>query len=269
MARVLVNLGAPFAVAAGSNRALVEDQFLKPLWESGFRRDFDAFFSNGSSHQRCHFSRAYEIELINESDFESELGSESFAYLIATLKNSLQTEGLRLPIEQKIVGNQITNRGSMINFSPPGREVGRISEEGRASRAQFVEFDRAVGYRDRLRQHLNHELKELMANKGLQVLIGGQTSFDIVIHGMDKTNAIRVMLQQGADRVVFFGDALFNGGNDSPVWNYVEAWSGPGECPVEAIPVEDWRHTIDILVARGWVRTAQDDISTRGFRSED
>lgn len=254
MARALSELKVPFAVAAGSNRALIEHQFLEPLWASGFRGDFDAFLSNGGLHARCHFSRAYEIEVIDEFDFAAHLGKEGFLRLVAALDNVLTLDGLKLPPHQKIVGKQIIDRGCMMNFAPAGREQARVSEEGRAARATFVEFDRAAGYRVRVREHLERELRELMDEKGLQILIGGETSFDLVIKGRDKTNALRVLLEQGARSVVFFGDALFDGGNDSPVMDFVENYAGAGPCPVEAVPVAGWRNTIEILQARGWLR---------------
>lgn len=88
-------------------------------------------------------------------------------------------------------------------------------------------------------------------------MLGGQTSFDIVVRGQDKTNAVRCLLAEGVRRIYFLGDALHPGGNDSVIREYVEAWSEPGPCPVVAIEVNDWRDTIHTFEKHEWLDTCR------------
>lgn len=258
MATALANLNVPFVVAAGSDRRLIEHQFLEPLWESGFRKDFDAFLANGGLHCRCNFSRDYSIDELEQFDFGKHLGTENYSYLIGVLKGVLSGDRFRLPESQSIVGEQIINRGPMVNFAPPGRERGPVTSAGRQARAEFVEFDKSSSYRLLVKAYLTDRLRHLIEGFGLQVLIGGETSFDLVIKGKDKTNAITTMLEQGAQRIIFFGDALFDGGNDEPVRHYIEDWAGPGVCPVEMVPVDGWEDALEQFRRRGWLDSESD-----------
>jgi hypothetical protein len=88
----------------------------------------------------------------------------------------------------------------------------------------------------------------------LRIVLGGQTSFDISVEGRDKTYAVRRLLADGYERLVFMGDALFEGGNDAPIREFVENWEGDGPCPVEAVQVESWHDTVRLMVERGFVR---------------
>ena len=54
-----------------------------------------------------------------------------------------------------------------------------------------------------------------------EVKIGGTTSIDITPKGMDKAFAIRKLLDYfklGTEDILFFGDAVYENGNDYPVF---------------------------------------------------
>jgi hypothetical protein len=85
----------------------------------------------------------------------------------------------------------------------------------------------------------------------LQLTLGGQTSFDIVVRGRDKSFAVRSLLNEGMTRVTYVGDALFPGGNDAAVQDFVSAWPG-GNCPVDVIQVNDHHETAALM--DGWSR---------------
>lgn len=135
----------------------------------------------------------------------------------------------------------------MLNFSPIGRPVGALSPGAFANREAFVAFDQATGYRLSLLKALKAALEPLSREKKLRIMLGGQTSFDILIEGMDKTYALRTLLARGVRRIVFIGDALFEGGNDSVVMRFVSEWKGPGPCPVETVQVSSWQETLAFL----------------------
>lgn len=252
MAELLNRLSVPFHVAAGSHIALLQDQFFQPLYRYGFRKQFDAFLNNGATHYRCDYSEGMKIDVVSEFNIHDHLGDGDYKFLIQVLTQTLNTQEFQLPPALKVMGKQIINRGSMINFSP----IGRVSHESagvQTNRKNFVEFDLARNYRQRVMEHLRHELSSLVAEKELTITLGGQTSFDIGIANQDKANAVRELLGGGYERLIFIGDALFDGGNDAPIRRFVENWQFNEPCPLEVFQVDSWNDTVEILRKLGLV----------------
>jgi hydroxymethylpyrimidine pyrophosphatase-like HAD family hydrolase len=253
MAEVLNHLSAPFHVAAGSDLPLVKDQFLEPLFKFGFRGRFDAFLSNGAIHYRCDYTETMSVQVVSEFNIGRHLGEDDYAFLIAVLKQTLEDPEFRLPTSLKVLGERIIDRGSMINFAPIGR-ITQETPESLANRKAFVQFDSASGYRQRLLNHLKKGLANLIEKRELRITLGGQTSFDIGIAGKDKTNSVRTLVSEGYEKVIFFGDALFEGGNDHVMQKFVEEWNSPEPCPLETIQVDSWKDTIARLQKLGFIR---------------
>ena len=253
MVRALVRLRAPLAVAAGSHFALLEPQFFRPAWEAGLRTDFQAFLSNGATHYTCRFSGGYEVTLRSEFDFEARDGAQDYAFLLATLRETLADPDFALPAPLRVIGDTLVDRGSMLNVAPIGRPRGALDADARANRDRFHAYDRESGYRLRVLARLRQRLRRLSEEKRLVVLLGGQTSFDLLVEGMDKTNAARWLLANGFSRVVFFGDALSGQGNDSVMREYVERWTGDDPCPLQTVEVDGWPDTIRQLERLGYL----------------
>ncbi len=254
MAEALKAINIPWHVAAGSNLDLVIPQFLQPLWDFRCRRDFEAFVSNGSAHYRCPFSETFSIDEILLFDFEEHLGSGSFSLLLQELESVLNDSRFALPDTVSVIGDQIKNRGSMVNCTPIGRPAkAALDEAALNNRAAFVAFDKETNYRRRVIEHLNQRLADLISEKNLRIMLGGETSFDLVIAGQDKTNAVTTLNREGVERIIFFGDALFPGGNDSVITDFIAAWDSSAPCPVEAIQVEGWEHSVAELKKNGWL----------------
>ena len=243
----------PFHVAAGSDLRLVSPQFLEPLWELGFRGDFEAFLNNGAAHYRCRYRDEREVDLQDELDFQHHFGEEGFARLLATVEEVLDSEEFRMPPPVRVIGERLVDRKSMLNVAPAGRPHSKLSDEAQENREHFVRFDEETGYRRRMKEVFHDRLADLEAEKGLLIMLGGETSFDFVVAGMDKTNAIRSLFVDGYERLVFLGDALFEGGNDSVISDYIAAWDEERECPLEAIQVNGWEETVSVLKRRGWL----------------
>ncbi|MEW6619437.1 MAG: hypothetical protein AB1422_08910 [bacterium] len=246
MVKVLGRLRVPFFVAAGSHLSLLQEQFFRPLYALGFRKQFDAFLSNGAMHYQCDYSKEMSIKLVSEFNLRKYLGEANYNYLLKRLTETLEMEKFRLPPSLKIRDGRIVDRVSMINLCPIGR-MEQEDTEGKNNRDNFVAFDRANDYRKKVLEHLNQELSSLINEKQLKITFGGQTSFDIGIVGEDKTKPIRTLLKKGFQRVVFMGDALFEGGNDAAINEFIKAWPSESRCPVEAIQISSWRETIDKL----------------------
>ncbi|MEO8181910.1 MAG: hypothetical protein ABI895_24000 [Deltaproteobacteria bacterium] len=249
MTRRLSALGRPFALAAGSDRDLLMSQFFEPLHAHGFRGQFDAFLCNGALRYRCRYQDELEITLVDEFSLRSHLGEWSFGVLLQVLGEMLVDPRFALPKDVSLVGERIVDRRGMINLAPSGREPGALSAAARQSRDQFVKFDAQTGYRTRLMPVLRSTLDEVLPGNDLRISLGGQTSFDLVVQGRDKSFAVRSLLDEGAQHVTYVGDALFPGGNDAAVVDFILAWQG-SPCPVDVIQVRDVAHTAELL--DGW-----------------
>jgi hypothetical protein len=250
MARLLQRLTHPFALAAGSDAPLLMTQFFEPLQRAGFRGDFDAFVCNGAARYRCHSGETLELTEVDGFSLQRHLGGDGFVRLMAKLHALLDEPSFALPPECVVLGERVVDRASMINFAPIGRPLGVLSAQAKASREHFVRFDTQTGYRRRGLERLQRELAALLPVTPLRVSLGGQTSFDIVARGRDKSFAVRSLLDQGFEHVTYFGDALFPSGNDAAVLELVEAWVD-GVCPVEVVQVDGPADTAAALQQRG------------------
>lgn len=254
MAERLGALEPRFALAAGSDLGLLMSQFFEPLHAFGYRGEFDAFICNGASRYRCSSGRELRVTPVDEFSLEAHLGTERFATLRALLDGLWFDQRFALPSSVSVVGPRVIDRRAMLNIAPSGRQSGALSPEARKSREEFVAFDTSTGYRERALRALRALLDERLPGNDLLLTFGGQTSFDLVVRGRDKSFAVRSLLDEGAAHVTYVGDALFPGGNDAAVSDFVAAWPG-GACPVDVIQVSDHRHTARLMEQR-WLRRA-------------
>jgi len=252
MANILDRLNIPFHVVAGSHIGLLKDQFFEPLYEFGFRKGFDAFLSNGAIHYRCDYSKEMSIEVIASFNIHDYLGVTDHNFLIEVLKKSLELQDIKLPDSLNVIGETITFRESMINFSPIGRSTVEDLEV-QQNRKKFVEFDHVHGYRQKIMNYLKRELSSLISTRGLTITLGGQTSFDIGIVGQDKTKAVRTFLGMGIEKIFFIGDALYEGGNDAVIREFFEQWPPQSPCPLELIQISSWKETVKKIFEIGFI----------------
>ena len=107
--------------------------------------------------------------------------------------------------ESQIWGERIEDRGSQITFSGLGQL---------APLAAKATWDPDFVKRKGLQASLRRMLPELSVN------IGGSTSIDITREGIDKAYGMRKLAEHTGipfPAMLFFGDAVFPGGNDDPV----------------------------------------------------
>lgn len=253
MADILKGLEIPFFLVAGSDLPLIKDQFIKPLHEFGFRSEFDAFLCNGATRYRCKFSDTFSIDTIRDFDFQNYLGDDNFKFMLSVIEQTLKMKEFLLPPPMIVLGKQITFRHSMVNVAPIGRPEGQLTAEAYKNRDALVEYDNKTGFRRKMLAHLNDKLAKLRDEKKLFISLGGETSFDIVIEGNDKSYAIHTLLNEGFEKLLFFGDALFEGGNDEAILHYINKWPKDKHCPVQAIPVSNWKETIEHLNKMGLI----------------
>lgn len=102
-------------------------------------------------------------------------------------------------------GTHIEERRGMINFSIVGR--GATKEQ----RAEYVLWDKEHRERESIAYQINCDFDDITAT------IGGETGIDIHRTGGNKAQILEDFNED--DHVIFFGDAMYEGGNDYPLAN--------------------------------------------------
>jgi len=111
------------------------------------------------------------------------------------------------PETEQIWGEQIENRGTQVTFSALGQN---------APLEMKSKWDADQSKRKKIKKVLEKIIPEF------EVRLGGNTSIDVTKKGIDKTYAIQQIDKHlGIKKrdMVFIGDALYEGGNDSPMLN--------------------------------------------------
>ena len=131
---------------------------------------------------------------------------------------------LELPCKR---GNFIEFRTGMINICPIGRSCSQTERD------QFTEYDNV----HRVREKFVKALNETFCDKyKLKSVIGGQISIDIFPWGWDKTYCLKYV--KDYDKIYFFGDKTFPGGNDCEIYEDVRTIG---------YSVTDPHHTKDVV----------------------
>jgi HAD superfamily hydrolase (TIGR01484 family) len=128
---------------------------------------------------------------------------------------------------EKHWGDLIEDRGSQITFSALGQE---------APLAEKVKWDPDFAKRQKIEAVLEPMIP------GFSIRLGGATSIDVTRPGIDKAYGIRKLketLDVSIAEMIFVGDAIFPGGNDSPAT----------QAGVESIRVRDPEETKRVIEA--------------------
>ena len=131
------------------------------------------------------------------------LGEEKYQKLINYCLKYISD--LSLPVKR---GTFIELRNAIVNVSPIGRNC---SQE---ERDDFFKYDQDNHIREIFAKKMNDDLKEL----GLKYSLGGQISIDIFPIGWDKTYCLQHLKKDNFNKIYFFGDRTFLGGNDHEIF---------------------------------------------------
>ena len=126
-------------------------------------------------------------------------------------------------------GNHIEERSGMVNFSVVGRNASLYE------RKQYANFDEENKERINIATAFNTMFPDLQAT------VGGETGIDIAPRGSDKSQILRDFKDD--DTIHFYGDAMFDGGNDKSLADALQKYQlGFSH------QVRDWNHTWELLV---------------------
>lgn len=127
-------------------------------------------------------------------------------------------------------GTHIEDRPGMVNYSVVGRKANQ--EE----RQLFVEYDKNTNSRINTANAFNTMFPDLQAT------VGGETGLDIAPRGFDKGQIVKDFNK--SCKIKFFGDAMWEGGND---YSLKIALQNTNFAFAECIEVKDWTQTWDML----------------------
>ena len=130
-----------------------------------------------------------------------------------------------------LTGTHIEERPGMVNFSVVGR--GASTEQ----RAEYVKRDKEYNERENMALYINYNDDEF---KGVTATVGGETGIDIAPTGSDKSQILKDFTK--SDTIIFFGDAIFDGGNDYTLAQAIKK-KGVGRTH----KVSGWEETYEIL----------------------
>jgi len=208
------------AVISGGSYAQFQKQFLIHL-SGGAKvlKNLYLFPTNGSS---CYVFDQTTNDWKNL--YAENLTSDEVNKIFDGFKKALAESGVDVANPYGIL---IEDRGGQVTFSGRGQEapldVKKVWDPDEVKRKKIVEI-------------LEKEIPEF------EVRIGGATSIDVTGKGITKAYAIRKieeLLKIGKEDIVFIGDALFPGGNDSSA----------KETGVECISVSGPEETEKILLS--------------------
>ena len=146
----------------------------------------------------------------------------------AWLKRKLEES--KFPVR---TGNHIEERCGLVNFSTIGRGASR------AERMIYVKFDNFFKERQQIAKEFNAQFPELEAS------VGGETGIDIYQKGRNKAQILSYLGE--VEELIFFGDAMEEGGND---WPLAEAIINRNNSKDRIYPVESWQETYEIMKDR-------------------
>tara|TARA_R110000796_G_scaffold251988_1_gene384724 strand:+ start:367 stop:1143 length:777 start_codon:yes stop_codon:yes gene_type:complete len=202
---------AEIGILTGSDYNCLKQQVDLLLDHSKIRKKLHLLPCNGTKHYYPPSNNYEEHKLISSRDMIVELGRRPFQHLMLLLiQQQANFSNERFPL----TGHFIDYRGSMINWSPIGRNA--QSEE----RQFFIDYDNSFtpSLREGLLGRLQHYIK-LKRIDNLTIKLGGDTSFDIFPTGWDKTYS----LQHFPDYTYWFiGDRCEENGNDKEIYDLLQ-----------------------------------------------
>lgn len=194
---------ADIGIVTGSDIDYLKEQMSDILTKSSVRYCLHLLPCNGTKWYRPPHLACDDFKLVEENNMESKIGVKNYRKIIEVL---IEKQHFATDLDIPLTGHFISTRGSLINWSPAGRNA---NDE---QRGKFIKFDKKYNYRKSLLTQLRTSFEGL----DVTVKLGGDTSFDIYPTGWDKTFCLRYF----SDKVVWFvGDRVTATGNDFEIFN--------------------------------------------------
>lgn len=209
----LTNLGVHIGIVTGSDLKYLKQQMGVFLGRSPSRYKTHLLPCNGTKYLKPPKFANQDHDLVSDMSMLDELGSENYRKLVKEIiDQQFEFSDKDIPLS----GHFIDYRGSMINWSPIGREA--TSQQ----RLEFIKMDNDLNLRTNVLDGFRSQLAWLEIDKDVVIKLGGDTSFDVYPTGWDKTYALKHF--PGWD-LWFIGDRCCDNGNDFEIFNACEGQS--------------------------------------------
>ena len=184
-----------FAVISGGEHSRFDEQIIKQLPSDTNFSNLYLFPTNGAT---CFNFKKGEWKQL----YQNMLTEDEVKKIYTAFNTAISQAGVLFETKH---GEQIENRGGQISFSALGQQA-PIEEK--------VPWDPDQVKRKKITKILIPLLPEF------HVAIGGATTIDVTHKGIDKefaTRKIVELLNIQEEEIIFFGDAIYEGGNDFAV----------------------------------------------------
>lgn len=192
-------------IVSGSGFDYVMEQIGNELVHTEFADLIEIMPCNGTQLYKYNF-HTNEYENIVLCDMKNHIGEKKFGQLIRYCLDTFYRTILQwgdYP-DMTLTGHFISNRGSLINLCPIGRNANDDERE------RFILLDKRHHIRNDMIKNLSKRIDS--AGGGVTISLGGSTSIDIYPIGWDKTYALNHYCDEY--RLYFIGDRCEIGGND-------------------------------------------------------
>tara|TARA_A100001015_G_C15037984_1_gene737589 strand:+ start:2710 stop:3477 length:768 start_codon:yes stop_codon:yes gene_type:complete len=156
----------------------------------------------------CNGTKYYDFEnnfrLIKSVDMIEKIGKDTYREIIKECM-TMQLDLFESHKQLEYTGNYLDYRGSVLNWCPIGRSANPTQ------RKLFIDADNTFHIRNRC---INH-LRPNKYFKKVDIVLGGESSFDIYPCGWDKTFALQYFKEYD---VYFVGDRCQLNGNDRSIY---------------------------------------------------
>jgi phosphomannomutase len=187
----------PVAIMSGASFAQFEKQVLPALPDTPNMSRLFLFPTNAAQCYRFKGGRWQSVYDQSFNTFEK-------GRIMQAVKEALEETGFANPTEQ-IWGERIEDRGAQISFSGLGQEAPLEAKKL---------WDPTGEKKKKIREAVARRLPDF------SVVASGSTTVDITKKGIDKAYGIRQLIelaQIAVNEILYVGDALEEGGNDSVV----------------------------------------------------
>ena len=208
-----LSYSAEIGLLTGSGLDYIREQLWPLLADKETSLNCHVLPCNGTEYYIPNPESPGNIIEIFKMSMEGKLGFETFNTVMSVLM-ILQGQIAEQNYEISFTGHHFQNRGSMINWSP----IGRNANNG--DRQQFIAMDKLYGIRERFLLEFKKEMF-LRGIDNVTIKLGGDTSFDIYPTGWDKTFALKHFPETSWD-VMFIGDRCGPNGNDYEIFEHLK-----------------------------------------------
>lgn len=202
----LTNKGISIGIITGSDINYLNEQMGSFISSSSCRYKIHLLPCNGTKYLEPPLHATETHKMIHNVSMRKHLGDKNYRDLICEL---IYSQVDLCHIGAPLTGHFINCRGSMINWSPIGRNASS------SERQMFIDLDNEKGVRENVLSELNAMLELKKLKNKITIKLGGDTSFDIYPTGWDKRYGLRHFEDWD---VWFVGDRCGENGNDFEIY---------------------------------------------------